>query len=294
MTTLATSNLKLSDIQAILSDTGNASLYDMCNHANVEPLGLDMNYCPGAGVTARHTSLKGPPCNMGYFRGYMAPNYYAFCQDYVQTPIARCVYGEALHPSVYWNGGFQYYTGTVFVEQQYNITALICNTQSVGDIAANLGAVNQNMYIYTPGSPGWMLRFEDETWPLAPSGGPSLAAGSYYWCWRCGVYFYSDDYGDDDYFMPLTIYDYLVSDPDTFNNFSSGGGSSSFEVWTGIYTTSVAVSGGVYLTGGTTGTGNRTQNFTIPNNSTGYPITHHILTTASGVTSSHVYIYQLA
>jgi len=295
MTTLATSDLGWDAIQAILGDTGDASLQELCMHANVEPLGLDPTYCPGDGVTARYNNLRTAPYNMGYFRGYMAPNWYAFGLDICDDTVYRCVMGETLHSSKVWDGGFQYYTGSVFAEQLYNLTALICNTPSVGDIAKNLGATNEYLVRYTAGSPGWHKRFEDENWPILNAGDTaSLPAGNYYWCWRMGVRFFSDDFGDEDWFSAMTIADYLLSDPDEFNDFPAGGGSDHFHVWTGLYSNSVAISGGVYLTGATNGTGNRQQNFTIPNNTTGYPITHHILTTAAGMTSSHVYIYQLA
>ena len=292
MTTLATSDLKLSDIQAILSDTGDASLYDMCNHINVDPMGLSETYCAGGGVTARHTTLKGPPCKMGNFRGYTAPNNAIFCLDMEDIVMYRSASGEVLHPSKTWNFGFQYYTGSAYTTMQFNQTTRLCYSTTFTDYAIDFGAINATITgPHGVGSPNWYRRFEDQ------NGLMTVPAGTYYWIVSVGssTGFLSDDYGEGGYYTVQTeVYDYLLSDPDTFNNFSSGGGSSHFHVWTGIYTNSVAVSGGVYLTGGTNGTGNRQQDFTIPQNTTGYPITHHILTTGTGVTSSHVYIYQLA
>lgn len=295
MTILATSDLKWSDIQAILGDTGDATLEDLCNHVNVEPLGLNPAYCAGGGVTARYNTLTTAPYKMGNFRGYTSPSSALFISDYRDNNVPRCLYGEYLHPSVYWSAGFQYYTGSAYTTSVFNITTLVCNTPSVGDIAKNLGA--RNLTVTGPvgaGSPIWKDALIDVDICIDDEAGSALPAGSYYWGWRFGAGFYSDDYGEEDMFMPMTIYDYLISDPDEFLSFSSGGGADSFGVWTGIFTTSSVVSGGVTLTGGTNGTGNRTQNFSVPVNSSGYPIVHHIITTGAGVSSSHVYIYQEA
>jgi len=299
MTTLATFDLDWADIQSILGDTGDASLQELCMHVNVEPLGLDPAYCPGDGPTARYNNLRTAPYNMGYFRGYMSPNNMLMVVGYTDSVVYRCVFGETLHSSKYWDAGFQYYTGTAYETMIFNQTLLVCTEATIGSMVSNMGAVNNTVPgPVPPESPVWDYRFQNNNWPIYTDEGdpPSLAAGEYYWGWRMGGggFFTSDDWGTDDLFMPLTIADYLLSDPDTFNNFSSGGGSSHFHVWTGLDSHTVAVSGGVYLTGSHEGLGNRQQNFTIPNNTTGYPITHHILTTATGMTSSHVYIYQLA
>lgn len=300
MTTLATSDLTWSEIQAILGDTGDASLQELCMHANVEPLGLSPTYCPGDGPTARWNNLRTAPYNMGYFRGYQSPNNYIMVIGYADAVVYRCVLDEALHPSKTWDAGWQYYTGNAYTDLEFAHGLRVCYTEDWDDVAFNAGWVNNWVYgPIPPGSPIWNYRFQDIDWGIPHYIYPdppivNLPAGSYYWAWELGPHFVSDNYGENVLFMPLTIADYLLSDPDTFNNFSSGGGSSSFGVWTGLYSNSVAVSGGVYLTGTTNGTGNRTQNFTVPNNTTGFPITHHILTTATGMTSSHVYIYQLA
>jgi len=292
MTTLATSDLDWADIQSILGDTGDASLQELCMHANVDPLGLSLTYCPGDGPTARYNNLRTAPYNMGYFRGYMDPNSYIFCVDMGDIVVYRGKSGDTLHSSKSWNFGFEYYTGAAYSTMVFNQTTRLCNTLDFEDYAIDFGAVNATITgPHGPGSPNWYRRYEDETWPL------TVTAGSYYWMLSVGssVGFYSDDFGEAPiYYVQMTLADYLLSEPDEFLNFSSGGGSSHFHVWTGLYSNSVAISGGVYLTGATNGTGNRQQNFTIPNNTTGFPITHHILTTAAGMTSSHVYIYQLA
>jgi hypothetical protein len=300
MTTLATFDLDWADIQAILGDTGDASLQELCMHANVEPLGLDPDYCPGGGPTTRYNNLRTAPYNMGYFRGYMSPNNYIMIIGYADAVVYRCVLGETLHSTKLWDAGWQYYTGTAFTDWEFAHGLRVCHTEDWDDPACTYGWVNNWVYgPVSPGSPAWNYRFEDRDSPIPAYIYPvdpteSLPAGSYYWVWELGPHFLSEDYGEIVLSMPLTIADYLLSDPDEFTNFSSGGGSSHFHVWTGLYSNSVAISGGVYLTGATNGTGNRQQDFTIPNNTTGFPITHHILTTASGQPSSHVYIYQLA
>ena len=290
MTTLATSDLSLSAIQAILSDSGDASLYDMCNHANVDPMGLSETYCAGGGVTARHTTLKGPPCKMGNFRGYAAPNNAIFCLDMEDIVLYRSASGQVLHPSKTWSFGFQYYTGGAYTTTVFNQTTRLCYTPVITDYAIDFGAENATLTgPHGAGSPVWYRRFTDE------DGLMTVSAGTYYWVLLVGsdIGFLSDDYGEGgEYIVQAEVYDYLLSDPDEFLSFSSGGGIDDFDVWTGLYSSSQVISGSVSLTGATNGTGNRTQSFSVPPNTTGYPITHHIMTTASGVTSSHVYIYQ--
>ncbi len=290
MTTLATSNLSWAAIQAILGDTGDASLAELCNHVNVDPMGLDPTYCAGDGVTARHNTLKATPYKMGNFRGYMDPNGAIFCVDMGDTLIYRGKLGDTLHSSKTWSFGFQYYTGSAYTTMVLNQTTRLCNTLDWYDYAINFGAINATITgPHGVGSPNWYRRYEDETWAL------HLIAGTYYWMLSVGLSqgFYSDDFGEAPlYYVQMTLVDYLLSDPDEFLGFGALGGPSSFEVWTGLYSSSSIVSGTVTLTGATNGTGNRTQNFSVPPNYSGNPITHHILTTASGQPSSHVYIYQ--
>lgn len=292
MTVLATSDLTLSSIQSILSDTGDASFYDMCNHANVDPMGLSPTYCAGAGVTARHTTLKGPPCKIGNFRGYTAPNGAIMCVDMGDIVVYRGVLGETLHSSKAWSFGFQYYTGSDYITDVFNQTTRLCNTVNFADYEIDFGAVNATITgPHTVGSPNWYRRYEDETWTW------DVSPGTYYWMLSVGVStgFWSDDFGEAPYYyVQMSLADYLLSDPDEFLSFPAGGNPDSFGVWTGVYTTTTVAFGSVYLTGTSAGTGNRTQNFTVPENTTGNPITHRIITTGTGVSASNVYIYQNA
>lgn len=63
---LATSNLKLSDIEAVLNESG---LYDCVHSANINADGLDPNYCPGATPAERLANLQ-TDGKMSYFKGY--------------------------------------------------------------------------------------------------------------------------------------------------------------------------------------------------------------------------------
>ena len=302
MATLSTSDLSTDDIRTILSaGVGALTLQQLCQHVNVDPLGLDPNYVSGGGVTARYTNLRTVPFEQGDFRGYSDPNWRIFVQDYDGVSVARTVFGEDLHPSKYWSFGFDYYTGSAYTTQIFNQTTRICYTKDILDYATDFGAINATWTgPYTVGSPGWYARFEDEVWSI-PFGThaytTSLAAGSYWWVLSTGAnyYFLSDDYGEGSYlYFPITIYEYIIGDPEEFLSFSAAGGADSFEVWTGLFTTCTVIAGTVTLTGGTTGTGNRTQTFNVPINLTGSPVIHTIEITGAGASDSEITIYQNA